>query len=67
MAGYTADKEQVTARLRRIEGQIGGLEKMVEDDRYCIDVSTQVNAARFPGPLTGTSHLLVVGATTSAL
>ena len=46
MAGYTADKQQVTARLRRIEGQVRGLEKMVEDDRYCIDVLTQVNAAR---------------------
>ncbi len=46
MAGYTADKEQVTARLRRIEGQVRGVEKMVEDDRYCIDVLTQVNAAR---------------------
>ena len=46
MAGYTADKEQVTARLRRIEGQVRGLEKMVEDDLYCIDVLTQVNAAR---------------------
>ena len=46
MAGYTADKEQVTARLRRIEGQVRGLAKMVEEDRYCIDVLTQVNAAR---------------------
>ena len=33
-------------RLRRIEGQIGGLQKMVDEDRYCIDVLTQVNAAR---------------------
>jgi DNA-binding FrmR family transcriptional regulator len=46
MAGYTADKNQVVSRLKRIEGQIRGLEKMVEDDRYCIDVLTQVNAAR---------------------
>jgi CsoR family transcriptional regulator, copper-sensing transcriptional repressor len=46
MAGYTADKNQVVSRLKRIEGQVRGLEKMVEEDRYCIDVLTQVNAAR---------------------
>jgi DNA-binding FrmR family transcriptional regulator len=36
----------VQSRLRRIEGQIRGLQKMVDEDRYCIDVLTQVNAAR---------------------
>jgi CsoR family transcriptional regulator, copper-sensing transcriptional repressor len=46
MAGYRSDKEQIISRLKRIEGQVRGLEKMVEDDRYCIDVLTQVNAAR---------------------
>jgi len=46
MAGYSADKEQVIGRLKRIEGQVRGLQKMVDDDRYCIDVLTQVNAAR---------------------
>jgi CsoR family transcriptional regulator, copper-sensing transcriptional repressor len=46
MAGYTADKDQVVSRLKRIEGQVRGLERMVEEDRYCIDVLTQVNAAR---------------------
>lgn len=46
MAGYTADKEQIISRLKRIEGQVRGLEKMIEADRYCIDVLTQVNAAR---------------------
>jgi DNA-binding FrmR family transcriptional regulator len=45
MPGYTADKEQVLARLRRIEGQVRGLHKMVENDTYCIDVLTQVSAA----------------------
>lgn len=43
--GYAAGKDKVLARLRRIEGQIRGLEKMVEEDRYCIDVLTQVAAA----------------------
>ena len=46
MAGYTKDKHRIAARLRRIEGQVRGIEKMVEDDRYCIDVLTQVNATR---------------------
>jgi CsoR family transcriptional regulator, copper-sensing transcriptional repressor len=46
MAGYSADKIGVVGRLRRIEGQIRGVQKMVEEDRYCIDVVTQVNAAR---------------------
>jgi len=42
--GYTASKDQLLTRLRRIEGQIRGIERMVEDDRYCIDVLTQVSA-----------------------
>jgi DNA-binding FrmR family transcriptional regulator len=37
-------KEKVAARLRRIEGQIGGIRKMIEDDRYCIDILTQTSA-----------------------
>ncbi len=44
--GYTASKDQLTARLRRIEGQVRGIEKMVEEDRYCMDVLAQINAAR---------------------
>ena len=44
--GYTATKDQLLARLARIEGQIRGIEKMVEDDRYCIDVVTQIAAAK---------------------
>lgn len=44
--GYTDDKEKVLIGLRRIEGQVRGLSKMVEEDRYCIDVITQVAAAR---------------------
>jgi CsoR family transcriptional regulator, copper-sensing transcriptional repressor len=44
MPGYEMSKEQLQARLRRVEGQIRGLQQMVEDDRYCIDVLTQISA-----------------------
>ena len=43
--GYTPDKEDYLKRLRRIEGQVRGLQRMVEDDKYCIDILTQVSAA----------------------
>jgi DNA-binding FrmR family transcriptional regulator len=46
MTGYTKDKGSIQASLRRIEGQVRGINKMVEEDRYCIDVLTQVNAVR---------------------
>jgi DNA-binding FrmR family transcriptional regulator len=42
--GYAENKDAVLKRLRRIEGQVRGVEGMVEDDRYCIDVVTQVTA-----------------------
>jgi CsoR family transcriptional regulator, copper-sensing transcriptional repressor len=42
--GYTATKDQLDARLLRIEGQVRGIRRMVDDDRYCIDVLTQVSA-----------------------
>ena len=42
--GYIENKEQVLNRLRRISGQVGGVEKMVADERYCIDILTQVSA-----------------------
>ena len=42
--GYTATKDQLLARLARIEGQVRGVKRMVEDDRYCIDVLTQISA-----------------------
>lgn len=45
MVGYEARKGEVVRRLRRIEGQVRGLERMVEDDTYCIDVLTQISAA----------------------
>lgn len=44
MSGYTADKDALVKRLKRIEGQVRGLQRMVEDDTYCIDVLTQVSA-----------------------
>jgi len=42
--GYTENKEAILKRLRRIEGQVRGVERMVDEDRYCIDVVTQVTA-----------------------
>jgi DNA-binding FrmR family transcriptional regulator len=44
--GYSATKEQLLKRLRRIEGQVRGIEGMVEEDRYCIDVLTQISAVQ---------------------
>jgi DNA-binding FrmR family transcriptional regulator len=46
MAGYIKDKQQIEVRLSRIEGQVRGLRKMVDEDRYCIDVLTQVSAVQ---------------------
>jgi DNA-binding FrmR family transcriptional regulator len=66
--GYTASKDQLLARLRRIEGQIRGVAGMVEDDRYCIDILTQISAAQAAldkvalGLLDGHAHTCVIGA-----
>jgi len=43
---HEAAKSGVISRLRRIEGQVGGLIRMVDEDRYCVDVLTQINAVR---------------------
>jgi len=43
MPGYAGDKEQVLTRLRRIEGQVRGLQRLVDQDAYCIDVLTQIS------------------------
>jgi DNA-binding FrmR family transcriptional regulator len=43
--GYTASKDQLLKRLSRVEGQVRGVAKMVEEERYCIDVLTQIQAA----------------------
>lgn len=45
MNGYAQNKDDVLKRLRRVEGQVRGIERMVESDKYCIDVLTQVSAA----------------------
>src|SRR3954464_9581893 len=44
--GYSASKDQLLKRLKRIEGQVRGIEGMVVDDRYCIDVITQISAVQ---------------------
>ena len=45
MAGYSDDKQRILTRLKRAEGQVRGIQRMVEEDTYCIDVLTQVSAA----------------------
>ncbi|HET6829760.1 MAG TPA: metal-sensitive transcriptional regulator [Solirubrobacterales bacterium] len=44
--GYIDDKDDLTRRLRRIAGQVTGVERMIEDERYCIDILTQISAVR---------------------
>ena len=66
--GYSATKDQLQRRLRRIEGQVRGIQRMVAEDRYCIDVLTQVAAIQAAldkvalGLLDGHAHTCVVGA-----
>jgi CsoR family transcriptional regulator, copper-sensing transcriptional repressor len=66
--GYSATKDQLVARLRRIEGQVRGVQKMVEEDRYCIDVLTQISAIEAAldkvalGLLDNHAHHCVMGA-----
>ncbi|MEX2195702.1 MAG: metal-sensitive transcriptional regulator [Thermoleophilaceae bacterium] len=68
--GYTASKDQLLNRLRRVEGQVRGVEKMVEEDRYCIDVITQIAAVQAAldkvalGLLDGHARHCVVGGRT---
>ncbi len=45
MHGYEANRDQLLTRLRRIEGQVRGLQRMIDEDRYCIDVLTQISSA----------------------
>lgn len=44
MRGYYENKDDMQARLRRIEGQVRGLQRMVDEDKYCIDILTQITA-----------------------
>ncbi|MFL5861269.1 MAG: metal-sensitive transcriptional regulator [Solirubrobacteraceae bacterium] len=66
--GYSASKDQLLKRLRRIEGQVGGLQRMVDDERYCIDVLTQIGAVQAAldkvalGLLDDHAHHCVMGA-----
>jgi CsoR family transcriptional regulator, copper-sensing transcriptional repressor len=66
--GYSATKDQLLKRLNRVEGQVRGVSRMVEDDRYCIDVITQISAIQAAldkvalGLLDGHAHHCVVGA-----
>src|SRR2546427_12372705 len=66
--GYTASKDQLQARLRRIEGQVRGIQGMVAEERYCIDVLTQIAAIQAAldkvalGLLDGHAHTCVLGA-----
>ncbi len=65
--GYTGSKKPLLDRLKRIEGQVRGLARMVEDDRYCIDVLTQISAVQAAldrvalGLLNGHARHCVVG------
>ena len=61
MPEYSGRNRTVQTRLRRIEGQVRGLQKMVEDDRYCIDVLTQVAAVK--AALEGVALQLLAGHT----
>ncbi len=66
--GYHASKDQLLARLARIKGQVGGVERMVAEDRYCIDVLTQIAAVQAAldkvalGLLDGHARTCVLGA-----
>lgn len=66
--GYSASKDQLLNRLRRIEGQVRGVEGMVQDERYCIDVLTQIGAIQAAldkvalGLLDDHAHHCVLGA-----
>src|ERR1700676_3275022 len=65
---YEATKDQLLDRLARIKGQVGGVERMVEQDRYCIDVLTQISAVQAAldkvalGLLDDHAHVCVMGA-----
>ena len=66
--GYLDDKEDLLKRLRRISGQVGGLERMVAEERYCVDILTQVSAVQAAldkvalGVLADHAHHCVLGA-----
>ena len=57
MVGYTANKDDLLKRLRRAEGQVRGIQRMVDSDSYCIDILTQVSA---PTPRHARDRLFIV-------
>ncbi len=65
--GYSHDKDRLVKRLRRVEGQVRGVERMVDEDRYCIDIITQISAIQAAldkvalGLLNDHAHHCVVG------
>ena len=69
--GYVSDKTALIKRLHRIEGQVRGIERMVEEERYCIDILTQISAIQAAldkvalGLLDDHAHHCVIGAKTS--
>lgn len=71
--GYSATKEQLTKRLTRVEGQVRGISRMIDEDRYCIDVLTQISAVQAAldkvalGLLDDHAHHCVIGAGTPEL
>lgn len=71
--GYSATKEQLGKRLTRIEGQVRGIHRMVEEERYCIDVLTQISAVQAAldkvalGLLDQHAHHCIAGASTPEL
>lgn len=60
-ASYAADKDKILARLRRMEGQVRGVQRMIEEDKYCVDILTQISsviaAARAVGLLVLEDHV----------
>jgi DNA-binding FrmR family transcriptional regulator len=66
--GYQSSKDDLLARLARVKGQVGGVERMVEEDRYCIDILTQISAIQAAldkvalGLLDGHARSCVIGA-----
>ena len=66
--GYSASRDQLQTRLRRVEGQVRGIQRMVAEDRYCIDVLTQISAVQAAldkvalGLLDDHTHHCVLGA-----
>ena len=70
--GYSASKDQLLKRLARVRGQVGGIERMVDEERYCIDVLTQISAVQAAldkvalGLLDDHAHHCVIGAEDAA-